>query len=229
MIDPSAIRRLHLGHFTLRGKDGAPDRKIVVCAYVIEHPDGLVLFDTGIGVADPESEAYWQPVRRSLREELGVAFDDVRIVVNCHLHADHAGGNPSFAGTPIFAQTVEHDAAQEDGYTISTIVDFQGARYELLDGEADVLPGLRVIPTIGHSPGHQSLVIDTSAGRYILAGQAVNFASDYSIARYAWDLHRGGATDADYPEWIARLQEFDPQRVLFAHDLAIWDADPLPR
>jgi glyoxylase-like metal-dependent hydrolase (beta-lactamase superfamily II) len=226
VISPDAIHRLHLGHFTLRGND-APDRKIVVCAYLIEHPGGLVLFDTGIGVADPESEAHWQPVRRSLREALGVPLGDVSIVVNCHLHADHAGGNPMFAGTPIFAQTVEHDAAQQEGYTIGEIVDFHGARYELFDGEADVLAGLRIIPTPGHAPGHQSLVIDTTDGLYILAGQAVNFASDYAIARYAWELHRGGADDVEYPQWIARLQELDPQRVLFAHDLAIWDAAPL--
>ena len=43
--------------------------------------------------------------------------------------------------------------------------------YELLDGEAEVAPGLRLLPTPGHSPGHQSLVVETSAGTVVIAGQ----------------------------------------------------------
>jgi glyoxylase-like metal-dependent hydrolase (beta-lactamase superfamily II) len=228
MIEPGAIRRLYYGHFTLPEGSFAPGQKVVVCGYLIDHPGGLVLFDTGIGEDDPDTVNPYNPVRRPLREamaEAGIEPGDVRIVVNCHLHPDHAGNNRAFPGTPIVAQRAELEAAQEPGYTLSTVADFEGARYEPTEGEADVLPGMRVIPTPGHSPGHQSMVIDTTAGRFILAGQAVNFASNYATARLGWELGTRGV-EVEYPEWIERLQEFDPRKVMFAHDVAIWDSDP---
>lgn len=230
MIDPGAIRRVPYGHFTLADPGGGPRRPVVVCGYLISHPAGPVLFDTGIGEGDPEAEERFRPVRRRLREalrEAGAEPGDVRLVVNCHLHADHAGGNPAFPATPILVQRIEHEAARAPGYTIPALLDFEGARYERVDGEAEVLPGVRVVPTPGHTDGHQSLVVETTAGRYVLAGQAVNFATDYATARLSWDLRRHGDEGAEHPAWIARLEELDPRRVLFAHDLAIWDERPL--
>jgi N-acyl homoserine lactone hydrolase len=82
-----------------------------------------------------------------------VTTGDVRIVVNCHLHLDHCGGNPRFPGTPIFAQQVEFDAAhREEDYPIVGLYDFTDARYEFHGGEADVATGIRVVPTPGHTP-----------------------------------------------------------------------------
>jgi hypothetical protein len=63
----------------------------------------------------------------------------------------------------------------------------------------------------------------------VLAGQAFNEASEYSHARYAWQVRSSAADpDAVHPEWVGRLQAFEPWRVLFAHDEAIWEA-PAPR
>ncbi len=79
------------------------------------------------------------------------------------------------------------------------------------------------MPTPGHTPGHQSLVVETDAGRVVLAGQAVNGATDYGRAQYASELRRSGSDETVVvPEWIERLHEFDPILVLFAHDNATW-------
>jgi N-acyl homoserine lactone hydrolase len=230
LLDIDDIVRLHVGHFTRPADGPMPGEPQFVCAFLIRHPDGLVLFDTGIGEGDEEMDATYRPVRRPLREALasvGVHLGDVRAVVNCHLHADHCGGNPSFAGKPIFAQAREHEAAHGADYTIPALVEFAGAAYELHDGEADVAPGLRIVPTPGHTAGHQSLVVTTNEGSVVIAGQAMTFASDYARAHLAWHLARDGGDGQGhpYPEWVGRPQAFDPARVLFAHDTAVWDAD----
>jgi N-acyl homoserine lactone hydrolase len=228
MVPLDGIRRVLFGHFTMPD-DGDPraGEKVVVCGYLIHHPDGLVLLDTGIAEGHQEVEETYHPVRRPLDDALataGVTTADIRVVVNCHLHLDHCGGNPRFPGTPIFAQQVEFDAAhREEDYPIVGLYDFTDARYELHGGEADVAKGIRVVPTPGHTPGHQSLVVETEAGRVVLAGQAVNGATDFARAQYASELRRSGSEETvKVPEWIERLQELDPILVLFAHDDATW-------
>lgn len=232
MISIRDIRALHLGHFTRPPEEPQGGSKFVLRAYLIRHPDGLMLFDTGMTSDSAEVDAVYRPVRIPLPDALagaGVATDEITHVVNCHLHMGHAGNNALFGGTPIFVQEREYASAQEPDYTVPSCVDFAGASFELLhDEEADVLPGIRVVPTPGHTQGHQSLVVETKEGRIVLNGQAMNEASDYSRARFAWEVRDTDPAEASlYPDWLDRLQHWEPQRVLFAHDVAVWDAEPL--
>lgn len=224
----SEITRIHYGHFT-----GPPElpllagQKIVLSGFVVRHPRGILLLDTGIGEGSPEAEERYHPVRRPLEAALaaaGITAKEVDVVVNCHLHFDHSGGNHRFPNVPIVAQRIEFAAAHERDYTLPEIAcDFPGAQFDLVDGEAEPFPGVRIIPTPGHVPGHQSVVVDTAEGRVVLAGQAFNTATQYAAAQLAWQLERNGSPDrAPYPGWIARLEHYDPQRVMFAHDLAVW-------
>jgi hypothetical protein len=65
--------------------------------------------------------------------------------------------------------------------------------------------------------------VETDAGRVVLAGQAVGGATEYARAQYGLELRQQGSDEtAKVPEWIERLQEFDPVLVLFAHDKATW-------
>jgi N-acyl homoserine lactone hydrolase len=224
------IQWVLLGHYTRPAGDPLAGRRIVVGAYLVRHPDGLLLFDSGFGeTPEPESDGYYRTVRRSLRGglgALGVDPGDVRLIVNCHLHRDHCGGNPELPGRPVFVQRVELEAAREPDYTVPALVDFAGAAYEVLDGEAEILPGVRVVPTPGHTDGHQSLVVDCAEGPVVLLGQAYEFASDWARAAFAWSLARDGveAPLDDDPAWVGRLQALEPRRVLLAHDLASVEA-----
>jgi N-acyl homoserine lactone hydrolase len=224
------IRRVPMGHYTRPAGDPHAGRRIVVGAYLVPHPDGLLLFDSGFGEGeDPELDRYYRTVRRPLRDGLrgaGVELGDVGLVVNCHLHRDHCGGNPALAGRPVFVQRAELEAARGPGYTVPALVDYPGAAYEVLDGEAELLPGVRVVPTPGHTDGHQSLVVDCAEGPVVLLGQAYEFASDWARVAVAWWLARDGmeAPLDDDPAWVGRLQALDPCRVLFAHDLASVEA-----
>ena len=227
MNPPDGIVRLHLGHFTMPEDSRLPGERIVVSAFLIRHPRGLFLFDTGIADGHAEAERLYRPVRRSLDVALaaaGASVADVRYVANCHLHLDHSGGNHRFPGVPIFAQKVEHAAAHQPDYTQpDKVVDFAGAAFELIEGDAQPIPGVSIVPTPGHVPGHQSLVVETRGGRVILAGQAMSDASEYARARFAWQLDQAGHEHTPYPHWVARFASFDPWRVLFAHDLAVWE------
>ncbi|MFE7561480.1 MBL fold metallo-hydrolase [Kitasatospora sp. NPDC057500] len=226
-----AIRRLDLGYFVRpAGEADNPEPRVEpVLAYLVRRPEGLLLFDTGLGEGDPEADAHYRPVRRPLAAALaaaGVAPGEVDVVVNCHLHFDHCGGNPLLAGVPVWTQAAELAQARAGGYTIDALVDFPGARYRELDGEAEVWPGVRVVPTPGHTAGHQSLVVAGADGCTVLAGQACDTASAYGaavLARRAAEEGVVGAPLPGYPAWLERLAAFGPRRVLFAHDYAVWE------
>ncbi|WP_406864992.1 N-acyl homoserine lactonase family protein [Streptomyces sp. HUAS MG47] len=227
------IRRLDLGYFVRPATEtGGPEPRVEpVHAYLVRHAQGTLLFDTGIGDAGPATEARYRPRRQDLRDALatvGVGLSDLTLVVNCHLHFDHCGGNPLLPGTPLLVQAAELAAARRGGYTAEALVDFPGARYEELHGEAEVWPGVRIVPTPGHTDGHQSLVVTRPDGAVVLAGQAYDSASEFGAARLARRAAHDGVAPPlpAYRPWLDRLAGLDPRRVCFAHDDAVWESAP---
>lgn len=226
----TAVRRLDLGYFVRPASEtGGPQPRVEpVLAYLVRRDEGLILFDTGVGAADPETEAHYRPQRRPLESALaaaGVALADISLVVNCHLHFDHCGGNPLLAGKPVLVQAAELAAARQGDYTIDELIDFPGATYEEIAGEAEVWPGVWIIPTPGHTDGHQSLVVRKSDGTVVLAGQAHDFASHFASDHLARQATLQGLEQPlpTYQPWLERLTDFDPRRVLFAHDCSVWE------
>ena len=223
------VRRLLLGTFVRpREETGGAPKVEAVYAYAVPHPSGLVLLDTGIGAADEETEAWYRPQRIPLQHALsenGWTLDDVHLVVNCHLHFDHCGGNPLLLGRRVVAQRTELATARAGGYTFEELV--EGATYEELDGEAEVLPGVHVIPTPGHTDGHQSVAVVCDDGSIVLAGQSHDQASQWSSDVLAAEAIQRGHEEPlpSYAAWLDRLRAFDPRRVVFAHDAAVWVPD----
>jgi N-acyl homoserine lactone hydrolase len=163
---------------------------------------GLLLFDTGIGTGNAEIDEAHQPTVRDLRSlmrERGLEPDEVVAPACSHLHFDHAGQNLAFQGRPIHVQAAEREAARAADYTIDAWADFPGAHYVEHAGEVELLPGVGLIPTPGHTPCHQSLVVDGTAGRTVLIGQAVYTRAEWdgstdpavSVAESAWDRRIG--------------------------------------
>ncbi len=149
-----AVRRLDLGYFVRPASetDSGQPRVEPVLAYLVRHERGLLLFDTRLGAADPGTEAHYRPRRRALQEALsaaGAVLDDISVVVNCHLHFDHCGGNPLLGGRPVLVQDVELATARRGNHTFDELVDFPGVVYEELTGETEIWPGVRVVPTRG--------------------------------------------------------------------------------
>jgi N-acyl homoserine lactone hydrolase len=223
------VRRIDLGTFVRPAAETDTGRPRIeaVYGYVVRTDAGVLLLDTGLGFADDETEAWYRPRRVPVAGALGtvgLAIDDVSMLVNCHLHFDHIGGNPRFAGRPLFCQREELETARAGDYTVPGLVDFTGAAYELLDGEAEIAPGVRVIPTPGHVDGHQSVVVACDDGSVVLAGQAHDTASLWSadvLAAQAPALGHVPPLPEPSP-WMARILDLDPRRVVFAHDAAVW-------
>jgi glyoxylase-like metal-dependent hydrolase (beta-lactamase superfamily II) len=162
---------------------------------LIEHPNGLVLFDTGLGNKEDAKfrEIYGvdnqgEEGRTWLEDaiaSLGHTTGDVRWVINTHLHFDHAGGNtwrddsgtvhPTFANATYVVQRGELDWATHTNertaasYMVANWAAVVAAgRVELLDGDGgggrEILPGIRCRLTPGHTPYHQSLLLDGGGG-----------------------------------------------------------------
>jgi N-acyl homoserine lactone hydrolase len=141
--------------------------RMPIYVHVIDHPDARVLVDTGMTDLHPLL-ADMEPRLRPLSEQ---DFDvaSIDIVVNTHLHGDHCGGNHLFAGTPIYVQRLELDAAHREADYLREWVDAPGVEYVPVDGELELLPGLRLLPAPGHTAGSQVVVVET-AGRPIVIG-----------------------------------------------------------
>ncbi|QNN51970.1 N-acyl homoserine lactonase family protein [Nocardioides mesophilus] len=223
------VARIELGSFVRPPEEtGTADYRVeTVLGYVARTPAGMLLLDTGLGETDQETERWYRPRRVQIHEALrrvGLTVEAIDLVVNCHLHFDHIGGNPAFPGRPLLCQRRELETAHTGEYTVPALVDFPGARYELLDGEAEVAPGVHVIPTPGHVAGHQSIVLECEDGSLVLAGQAHDIASQWSADVMAARATRlGHEPPLPLPSsWMERLLEFDPRRVVFAHDHAVW-------
>lgn len=203
-----------------------------VYAFLLESDEYLVLVDTGIGPPHPLIDRLYQPTRRDLPTALaqnnGIALDDISAVILTHLHFDHAGGAQHFHGTPLYVRRQEWEAAQAPNYTIPEFLDFPGANFVLLDGEVELAPGLRLVPTAGHTPGHQAVVLETAAGRMVIAGQAVETRSEFDGFVATGEL-RDWAGDGSQTERLPaarRILEFEPAKVWFSHDHESWQPNP---
>jgi N-acyl homoserine lactone hydrolase len=223
-VVPLDVAELHLPEEE-RWPSGKP---FPIVEHAVTHRDGVFLFDTGIGTGNQEIEDLLSPERRPLEQLLGahgIEMTDVTAVANCHLHCDHSGQNGLFPGRTIFVQRDEWAMVHEPDYTVPEWVDVPGLSYELLDGETEVAPGLRLVPTPGHAPGHQSLVVDAPQGRVVIAGQAVQTLAEWqgSTDEAESGEPRPGDDRRDaYISSVARLRALDPVQVHFVHDPAVW-------
>ena len=188
-----------------------------VYAYLLEDDEHLVLVDTGIGPPHEVIDRLYEPVRRdvvlALAQNNGIEPDDIDAIVLSHLHFDHVGGAQFFGDTPIYVQRSEWAAAQAEQYTIPEWLTFEDANFVMLDGDAELAPGLRLIVTGYHTPGHQVVVVSTAAGTIVLAGQSVETCADLEA------MVAGG----EMSEGAQRIIATEPAKVFFSHDHRVWE------
>jgi N-acyl homoserine lactone hydrolase len=222
-----AVRRVDFGYFVRPAEETGTGRaRVEPClGYVVGHPRGMILFDTGMG-SHPDVDARYRPRRTALPEALaaiGAQVCDLGFAANSHLHFDHCGGNPLLGQIPVFVQDAELSTArQAHDYTLPELIEH--SRFEQVTGEAQVLPGVYLMPTPGHTRGHQSLIVRRADGAVIVAGQSHDTATHYAADQLAWRAHRDGHALPlpDIPSWIDALQQLDPRIVYFAHDRSVW-------
>jgi glyoxylase-like metal-dependent hydrolase (beta-lactamase superfamily II) len=159
---------------------------------VIEHASGVILIDTGAGNKEDQKfkdiyglENEGANGRTSLEDglaELGMTPDDVAIVINTHLHFDHAGGNTyrneageiavSFPKARYIVKRGEYDYAMHPNertaasyFERNFLPAVAAHKFEFVSREKEIVKGIRVVPTPGHTPFHQSVLIESAGER----------------------------------------------------------------
>lgn len=216
-----------------------------VMCFLVEAAGERVLFDTGMHPAvRDDAVGHWGRVaRRRLVPQLdaggdvvgrlrasGLGPDDVDLVVNSHLHNDHAGMNLAFPRSRKLVRTREFEHAVSlmdtpssgfvradffDAEQLPELFDYESS-YDLL-GDGSVV----LLSTPGHTPGHQSLLLRFPSGtEYVLSGDAVYSCGELAAGRppgIAWDSEMAGQS-------ARRLQAMaqDGTHVLVCHDAKTW-------
>ncbi|MCK9543834.1 MAG: N-acyl homoserine lactonase family protein [Novosphingobium sp.] len=209
-----------------------------VPAYFIDHPKGRAIFDTGLGVRYRRDLADALPPDKfglqwfegmdiaSRLKAIDVDPASIDWIVNSHLHIDHCGGNSHLPNATVICQRRERDAAgtdQAEGVYNGT--DFEtGQPFRLIDGEHDLFGdgSVRIVPTFGHTHGHQSMIVKLEKGEVLLA-------SDCCYTERNLDLMALPAMTADPDLGLETLGRLSRLRsggtlILFGHDGQQWQA-----
>ena len=201
----------------------------LVFGYVIRHPDGVILFDTGVGTGNSFIDDLYHPHVISIEtalERLGIDERDVVAVINSHLHFDHCGQNEVFhrRNVPIYTQGAEIEAAEAFGYTVPEWAFIPDGSIRTVRGDERVTDGVQIIESPGHTPGHQSVVVDTADGPVVIAGQCVYNTDEVVERQVAPDnMHDDTFLEAGQQS-LERLLSLDPRQVVMAHDIRAWPA-----
>ena len=155
-----------------------------VPSYLIDHPKGRALFDSGMGVRYRRTLADALPPNKfGLQwfegQEIAARLKSIDVdpasidwVINSHLHIDHCGGNASLPNATMIVQSRELAAAQAvEAPGLYEAEDYAtGQPVRAIDGELDLFGdgSVRIVPTYGHTPGHQSVIVTLPSGREIL-------------------------------------------------------------
>jgi glyoxylase-like metal-dependent hydrolase (beta-lactamase superfamily II) len=160
-----------------------------ILAWLLRSGNERILVDTGAcgRVATAEFyKRYSQTPEQTLETQLNrfnTSPDEIGIVINTHLHLDHCSGNVLFKRARFFVQEREMEYARNPVpiHKWAYHVDLSGITFELLDGDAEIAPGLQVILNPGHTPGSQAVLVLTTQGLYILAGDNIPFFENMRV------------------------------------------------
>ena len=233
------------GEFARLMDGGEGDITMPVPVFLIEHPKGRALFDTGLHPDCQHDPAGRLGTRLAglfridfkPGEEVSARLEaidrdpaKIDLVINSHFHFDHVGGNALIPNATMLVQRREWEAgmapdtAARHGYNPR---DFDlGHPLRLVDGEHDVFGDGSVVclPTHGHTPGHQSLRLRLEGGEVVLAADACYFCRtlrERRLPRYVHD-REAMLTSLDRLE---RLEQ-GGARIFFGHDPAFWQGVP---
>ena len=162
---------------------------------LVEHDDGLVLIDTGLGNKENDKFRGIYGIENTgasggtwlddALAGLGFSPGDVKVVINTHLHFDHAGGNTRVLPSGEVEATFPNAryVVQQGEYHWATHTNERTAasyfarnwdpilargRFEFLEGEVDIVPGISAVASPGHTPFHQSVFVDGGSGEKAL-------------------------------------------------------------
>ena len=191
-----------------------------VHAWVIRHPDGTILVDAGIGLGNEAIDEWYHPQAIPLVTALDAEPSEIAAVVLSHLHFDHCGQQDALSA-PTYVQAVEFEAAKEPGYTVPEWAGIPKDRLRFVHGDEDIAEGIRLLSTPGHTPGHQSVVIEAGDERVVLAAQCAYRAEELRSGQpVSSNLHDESWAEAARDS-LQRLRALAPFTAHLSHDTEI--------
>jgi glyoxylase-like metal-dependent hydrolase (beta-lactamase superfamily II) len=214
---------------------------------LVEHASGLVLVDTGLGNKENEKfvdiygiENAGANGRTALEDglaQLGVRPEDVSLVINTHLHFDHGGGNtwrdesgairPTFPNARYVVQRGEYDYATHTNertaasyFNANFVPLAEAGMLDLIEGEREIVEGIRTIPSPGHVPFHQSVLIESDGEGALFLGDLVPTAAHLPLPWIMGYDVEPLVTLESKRRILARAAE-EQWSVIFEHDASI--------
>lgn len=195
---------------------------VVVSCYLIDTGEHRILVDTGI--ADPAIDYLKhigfkqnkEQVLTARLRDLGYTPEDVDMVINTHLHIDHSGNNRLFPTARIFVNAEELRFAYFPGFQeiFFNRQDFDHQlNYVPLHGDYSPAPGVHILATPGHTPGHQSVLVETDTGKVLITGDACRL-HDHWQGKGDTIMHNA----EQYARSQGRMHSLDADVVLISHD-----------
>lgn len=206
-----------------------PDYGIPIVCYLVQTGNGKnILIDSGLPEIIPEDASEFENGRDVLEQlaNLGLQPEDIDTVISTHYDGDHAGRHAAFTKAHYVVQRAHHlDAASNPRFaSIRPQWDQPIERIQLVDGDTELLPGLELIETSGHVPGHQSVLLRLpQTGSILLTIDAVPFSEGFTR-----DEQDGGsdpnaeATRASTIKLLDLVERESIGLVIFGHDEEQW-------
>ncbi len=224
-MSQTAMKRLYLMQV-----GSMPEYQIPIVCYLAQTDDGRnILIDTGLPEVMPEEEADFENGRDVIEQlaSIGLKPDDIDTVISTHYDLDHAGRHAAFTRAQYVVQRAHHlDAASNPRFAaVRPQWDQPMERIRLVDGDTELLPGLELIETSGHVPGHQSVLARLpKTGTVLLPIDAVPFGAGFT--RDEQDDGSNPDAEAIRASTIKLLDLVEREHiglVIFGHDNGQWE------
>ena len=216
------VQRVNYGSVKLAGKYNPPsfeNTRIPVFGYLIKTKAATILVDTGVGSDHPYITKVFEPELVEIEQALArceTTIGEVDCVVNSHLHFDHCGNNRRFRGITHYAQSAEIEAAVSDNYTIKEWI--SDLDVVAVTGDLEIADGVTLLETPGHTPGHQSILVEVANSKLLVAAQAAfTFTEFVSGGDPEIQAHEG--YEDEYRASLRRLTAIDADRIFLSHDV----------
>jgi N-acyl homoserine lactone hydrolase len=206
-----------------------PEYQIPIVCYLVQTDDGKnILIDSGLPEIMPEGESEFENGRDVIEQlaSIGLTPDDIDTVISTHYDLDHAGRHAAFTKAHYVVQRVHHvDAASNPRFAATRPQwDQPMERIRLVDGDTELRPGLELIETSGHVPGHQSVLVRLpKTGALLLPIDAVPFSAGFT--RDAQDDGSdpdAAAVRASTMKLLDLVEREQIGLVIFGHDTEQW-------
>ena len=244
---PTNPFQYHYHHSAAPYLKNVPDEKVAlpVFTFLVEGGEKLLLVDTGMAWTERASSAHhpgsWQEEGQDIESMLrgaGYECSDVDIVVFTHLHWDHMYYMEKFANARLIAHKREWDFAQDpiplyfksyEAPELGIAAPFTGLTIETVEGETEIMPGVRVFESFGHSPGHMSVEVDCEDGdSYICVGDSIFVLGNLNpVPEMHYDITPPGRFYNIVESWKSianqKARAKDPDHLLLCHDATLLD------